>query len=93
MNYRRSITGHAAEQAPVTERRTALPPVSIKGVLMPQPNLDQSTLPPMAKRRCPLCGVQMFLARIEPSEDVDSEERTFECSTCAYGETVLVKFR
>jgi len=60
---------------------------------MPQPNFDQSMLPPIARRVCPLCGVQMFLARIEPSEDVDSEEPTFECSACAYGETVVVKFR
>jgi hypothetical protein len=31
--------------------------------------------------------------RYEPTEDVDSEARTFECSTCAYGETGVVKFR
>src|SRR5262245_26071679 len=90
MNYRHCIT--ALPQAPVTERPPALPPVSVKrGCTMPQPNFDQSMLPPIARRRCPLCGLQMFLARIEPSEDVDSEERTFECSACAYGETVVVK--
>src|SRR5262245_15827461 len=40
---------------------------------MPQPNFDQSMLPPIARRRCPLCGLQISLARIEPSEDVDCE--------------------
>ena len=35
----------------------------------------------------------MFLSRIEPSDQVEHDVRTFECSTCAYAETVTVKFR
>jgi hypothetical protein len=35
----------------------------------------------------------MFLSKIEPSEQDDHDERTFECSTCAYTETVIVQFR
>jgi hypothetical protein len=35
----------------------------------------------------------MFLACIEPAIEVDHERRTFECSTCAYGETITVNFR
>jgi hypothetical protein len=35
----------------------------------------------------------MFLSQIEPSEKIDHDERIFECSTCAYAETVTVKFR
>ena len=43
--------------------------------------------------RCPKCGLPMFLACIEPAVEVDYERRTFECSTCAYGETITVNFR
>ena len=61
---------------------------------MPQPNHpDPSPLPPIARRRCPKCGLQMFLSRIEPSDQVDREERTYECAMCPYGETLTVKFR
>jgi hypothetical protein len=61
---------------------------------MPQPNRpDLPPLPPTARRRCPSCGLQLFLSRIEPTDRVDYEERTYECSMCAYGETVTVKFR
>jgi hypothetical protein len=35
----------------------------------------------------------MFLSQIEPSTEVDHDARTFECPTCAYAETVTVKFR
>jgi hypothetical protein len=42
---------------------------------------------------CPKCGLPMFLACIEPAIEVDHERRTFECSTCAYGETITVNFR
>jgi hypothetical protein len=35
----------------------------------------------------------MFLACIEPAIEIDHERRTFECSTCAYGETITVNFR
>jgi len=35
----------------------------------------------------------MFLSCIEPADKVDHDQRTFECSTCDYSETVTVKFR
>jgi hypothetical protein len=35
----------------------------------------------------------MLLSTIEPSDKDDCDERTFECWTCAYAETVTVKFR
>jgi len=61
---------------------------------MRQPHrFDSSTAPPLGKRRCPSCGLPMFLSKIEPSEQDDHDERTFECSTCEYAETVAVKFR
>jgi DNA-directed RNA polymerase subunit M/transcription elongation factor TFIIS len=61
---------------------------------MPQPNRrDPSPLPPIAQRRCPSCGLHLFLSRIEPTDRADYEERIYECQTCAYGETVTVKFR
>jgi hypothetical protein len=34
-----------------------------------------------------------LLSRIEPSDQIDRDERTFECSLCAYAETTTVKFR
>jgi hypothetical protein len=40
-----------------------------------------------------VCGVPLFLARINPTDNPDHDERTFECSKCGYGETVVVKFR
>jgi hypothetical protein len=44
---------------------------------MPQPNRpDPSPLPPIARRRCPSCGLQLFLSRIEPTDRVDYEEQT-----------------
>jgi hypothetical protein len=35
----------------------------------------------------------MFLSKIEPAEQDDHDERTFECSLCTYTETTTVKFR
>ena len=35
----------------------------------------------------------MLLSLVEPSEEPDRDERTFECSSCAYAETATVKFR
>jgi hypothetical protein len=61
---------------------------------MPQPNhSDPSPLPPIARRRCPSCGLQLFLACVEPTDRVGYEEYIFECSMCAYEETVTIKFR
>ena len=33
------------------------------------------------------------MAKIDPSEKDGHDLRTFECSTCDYGETVTLKFR
>jgi len=35
----------------------------------------------------------MFLALIEPTDQADHDQRTFECSTCAYAEVVAVKYQ
>jgi hypothetical protein len=35
----------------------------------------------------------MFLSQIEPTEQEGYDERTFECTECAYAETVTVQFR
>jgi len=61
---------------------------------MPQPNsFDPTNPPPIGQRRCPVCGVPMFMARIEPTEKDGQDKRTFECVTCDYAETKIVKFR
>jgi ribosomal protein S27AE len=60
---------------------------------MPQPHNLNLTMPPIGKRRCPNCGQPMFLSVIEPSEDIDHDQRTFECSLCAYAETMTVRIR
>ena len=60
---------------------------------MPQPRRPDPTPPPVGQRRCPACGLLMFLACIEPTDDAGQDARTFECSKCAYAETVIVKFR
>lgn len=60
---------------------------------MPQPHNFDPTRPPLGQRRCPACGVPMFLLCIEPSDKDGHDQRTFECLTCAYTETVTVKFR
>src|SRR5262245_41927852 len=58
---------------------------------MQQPHKFDPSAPPIAKRRCPKCGLPMFLSKIEPTEKVDHDERTFECLKCAYAETVIVQ--
>jgi hypothetical protein len=61
---------------------------------MPQAHrLNLFTKRPIDQWRCPKCGLPMFLACIEPAVEVDYERRTFECSTCPYGETITVDFR
>jgi hypothetical protein len=40
----------------------------------------------------PAVRVPMFLSRIEPTDQDGYDERTFECSQCAYAETVIVQF-
>lgn len=60
---------------------------------MPQARKFAPMKPPIGERRCPSCGLPMLLSRIEPSDEIDRDERTFECSRCAYAETTTVKFR
>jgi hypothetical protein len=62
-------------------------------VLVPQPRKLRLPTPPIGQRRCPACGLPMFLVCIEPTDDAGEDERTFECSKCAYAETLIVKFR
>ena len=61
--------------------------------VMPRPHNFKSTPPALAQRPCPKCGVPMLLTLIEPTEQIDDDQRTFECWTCSYFETVVVAFR
>jgi hypothetical protein len=58
---------------------------------MPLPHNVYFGNPPIGQRRCPACGFPMSPASIELNR-LDHEEQTYECATCAYAETVLVKF-
>ena len=53
------------------------------------PNFNPTNVP-VGQRRCPKCGVPLFLSCIEPTDQADQDQRTFECTTCAYAETVIV---
>jgi hypothetical protein len=61
-------------------------------VIMPQPRKLRWPKPPIGERRCPACGLPMFLTCIEPTDDAGQDARTFECSKCYYAETMIVKF-
>ena len=60
---------------------------------MPQPHSFDLAGPPLGERRCPMCGLPMFLSRVEPSDKTAHDHKAFECSTCAYAETIIVEFR
>jgi ribosomal protein L37E len=61
---------------------------------MPPFPIDDSPEQPMhVPLRCSRCGFPMFLSLIEPSETVDHDQRTFECSACTYAETITTKIR
>jgi hypothetical protein len=52
---------------------------------MPQQNsFDPSSPPPIGHRRCTVCGVPMFMARIEPTDEDGKDRRTFECVSCGH---------
>jgi len=51
------------------------------------------TKPPIGQRRCPKCGLPMFLSEIEATEKDHEDLRTFECQQCSYAETVTVQFQ
>ena len=60
---------------------------------MPQQNSFGRENAPVGMRRCPKCGVPMILVYIEPTDQADHDQRTFECSACPYAEVVAVKYR
>jgi len=60
---------------------------------MPQPHYFDASDAPIGNRRCPKCGLIMLLSEIDPSAEDGCDERTFECTLCAYAETITVKFR
>jgi len=43
--------------------------------------------------KCSKCGGTTTLARIEPSNEADHDQRTFECTRCGNTETVTIKFK
>ena len=49
-----------------------------------------ATKPPIDQRRCPNCGLPMFLSNIVAIVGAREDARTFECQQCAYAETVVV---
>ena len=59
--------------------------------IMPQPR--DVTKPPIGQRRCPKCGLPMFLSEIEATASYGEDLRTFECQLCSYAETVTVQFQ
>jgi hypothetical protein len=78
----------------MTERPKCAPACTSQGVRPCRTNRpDPSPLPPIARRRCPSCGLHLFLSHVEPADRVGYEERIYECPICAYGEEVTVKFR
>jgi hypothetical protein len=42
---------------------------------------------------CPKCLTTMRLARIEPGDKPDHDQRTFECPTCDRVETRVFKYK
>ena len=60
---------------------------------MPQPRGFGRKKAPVGMRRCPRCGAPLILSLIEPTDQADHDQRTFECSTCAYAEVAVVKYR
>ena len=47
---------------------------------MKLPNNDNSSVaPPIGARRCPVCGLPIFLAKIEPSDKLGHDQHTFWC--------------
>jgi hypothetical protein len=60
---------------------------------MPIPRRLVPKTPPIGQRRCPACGLPLFLVSVNPTEKPGEDERIFECTDCAYAETVIVQFR
>jgi hypothetical protein len=60
---------------------------------MPIPRRVIPKTPPIGQRRCPACGLPLFLVAVNPTEVAGEDERVFECTECAYAEMVIVQFR
>jgi hypothetical protein len=60
---------------------------------MPMPRRLVPKAPPIGQRRCPACGLPLFLVSVNPTGTPGEDERIFECTDCAYAETVIVQFR
>ena len=82
---------------PCAPTRTTLSSLTGSGTeyrVMPHPRrFDPTPPPPINQRRCPTCGAPMLLTMIEPTEQADDDQQTFECWACAYSEKIVVKFR
>ena len=62
--------------------------------LLAQALLAMATIiPAPTAPTCPKCRIKMRLARIEPSDKPDHDQRTFECATCEQTETRVFKFK
>lgn len=48
---------------------------------------------PIDQPPCLNCGGRMWLARIEPTDKPDYDQRTFECPRCEHSETMMVKYK
>lgn len=45
-----------------------------------------------ARPLCERCGARMYLTRIEPSDELNHDLRTFEC-LCGHADTVKIKYK
>jgi hypothetical protein len=59
--------------------------------VMQQSHLNDPPKPGDLSPPCAVCGMPMFLSRIEPADQADYDQRTFECLTCKRSQTVTVK--
>jgi hypothetical protein len=76
------------------ETKIALPPGSPKGSLaVPHSHLNDPMKPSDLSPPCEMCGIPMFLSRIEPADEADCDRRTFECTACRHSKTVTVKYK
>ena len=57
---------------------------------MPQTQVTPSSLL-IGRPKCPKCGIQMALTRIEPDKP-DYDRRTFDCPSCDHVENVVVRY-
>ena len=59
---------------------------------MPQSQFHYASKP-IEHPPCPKCGGGMWLARIEPTDKPDYDQRTFECPRCEHSLTMTVKYK